>query len=91
MCKSQSNVRLHLVVCDSRAALLQAVFPVLFPSGLGISLIAFEVKKKTQKNNNAVYGEWYRNVILATHGRISVAATVCACFFKPFFGTIYST
>lgn len=41
-------------------------------SDLGVSLIAFEVK-------NAVYGKWYRNVILATHGRISVAATVCAC------------
>lgn len=33
-----------------------------------------------KKKENAVYGEWYRIVILATHGRISVAATVCACF-----------
>lgn len=36
---------------------------------------------KWKKKKNAVYGKWNRNVILATHGRISVAATVCACLF----------
>lgn len=35
---------------------------------------------KLRKKNNAVYlySKWYSNVFLATHGRISVAATVCA-------------
>lgn len=60
------------------AVLLLAVFPSFFFSfslDFGVSLTASEVEKK-----NAVYGKWNRNVILATHGRISVAATVCACF-----------
>lgn len=37
---------------------------------------------KLRKKKNAVYlySKWYSNVFLATHGRISVAATVCAFY-----------
>lgn len=46
---------------------------------------------KLRKKNNAVYlySKWYSNVFLATHGRISVAATVCA-FFKYVLGFPFS-
>lgn len=46
------------------------------------------MSKLRKKNAVYLYSKWYSNVFLATHGRISVAATVCAFLYLCFLNVL---